>query len=164
LTEVPAAAEIVEVRQILTPALMELFEKMQPSEQAHSLRIYHQLIDLGENSRDLLTAALLHDVGKSRFPLYPWDRAAVVIGQACFPWLVEQWGRGNPQGWKRPFVVARRHPKWGAQMAASSGASTLTVKLILRHQDRITEDFGDIEQHKVEERLLKRLQMVDNES
>lgn len=155
---------MVEVREFLTPALVDLFEKMHPSEQAHSLRIFHKLINSGENSRDLLTAALLHDIGKIRFPLYPWDRALVVIGQACFPKSVEQWGRGNPHGWKRPFVVAREHPKWGAQMAASGGASAMTVRLILRHQDLGTKDDVDNENLELEERLLQQLRLVDNES
>jgi HD domain len=164
LTEVPEAADMVEVRQVLSPALVDLFMKMQPGEQAHSLRIFHQLIQSGEKSLDLLIAALLHDAGKSRYPLYPWERATSVIGQAWFPSLVDRWGQGEPKGWKRPFVVAKQHSRWGAEMAESGGASVLTVKLILRHQDPMPRASNPSELQELEERLLKRLQMVDNES
>ncbi len=138
---------------------MSIFNQMHPSEQAHSLRIARQLIEQGETHPDLLAAALLHDSGKSNHPLHLWERALIVLSKALFPDKAKQWGSGGPKGWKRAFVVAEQHGEWGAQMAAQAGASPQVVELIRRHQlppERPAEN--------LEDRLLLRLQRVDDES
>jgi hypothetical protein len=65
---------------------------MQESEQAHALRVLHALLEQGEEHPDLSVAALLHDVGKSRFPLKLWERVLIVLGQAFFPERAARWG------------------------------------------------------------------------
>ena len=131
----PTLEDLSLARLVLSAPQMRLFEQLQTSEQAHSLKICQQLIQQGESQPDLLVAALLHDVGKSRYPLHPLDRALIVIAGAIFPEKMESWGQGSPQGWQRPFVVARQHPTWGAEMAANAGATPLTVTIIQNHQD-----------------------------
>jgi len=141
---------------------MALFCKQQPAEQRHSLKIYERLVAQDENSPELLVAALLHDVGKSRSPLRLWERALVVLVQAASADLVRRWGDGverdAERGWRRPFVVAVQHPAWGAEMARAAGAAPLTVNLILRHQDAPlpSREAGQ------EERLLLVLQNQDD--
>jgi hypothetical protein len=160
LTARPTPEDLQTVQQFLSPALMVLFLQMQPSEQAHSLQIYRQLIQMGEHDADLLSAALLHDVGKTRSPLRLWERVLIVITINLFPKRVKSWGQSSYHGWRRPFIVAEQHPAWGAEMAAEAGASLLTVALIQRHQDpalqRLAQSREDI--------LLQRLQHLDNES
>lgn len=151
------------VRAILTPAQMSLFTSMQDSEQAHSLRLLHSLQQAGENDHDLLVAALLHDVGKSRYPLRLWERVVIVLTKAFFPQKVHQWGQGSVRGWQRPFVIAEQHAAWGAEMAAQVGASALSVALIRRHQDP-PGSLDRTARAPHEERLLVQLQTVDNQS
>ena len=145
---------------------MALFLCLQPSEQAHSLWIYRRLIQQNDVDPDLLAAALLHDVGKICYPLHLWERVAIVLGKAWFLERVKGWGRAAPRGWKRPFVVAEQHPAWGAELAAQADASPLAVALIRRHQDVIDPvpmpPSG--ENVSLEERLLSRLQSLDNET
>ncbi len=43
LTARPTPEDLALARQALSPAQMELFLQLQPSEQAHSLKIYRQL-------------------------------------------------------------------------------------------------------------------------
>jgi len=167
LTAAPTVQDLERVKQALSPPLMELFLQQQPSEQLHSLRVYDRLVSQGESSADLWVAALLHDIGKSRYPLTAIERAIVVIGQFLAPGMAAQWGMGSPRGWKRPFVTAAQHPSWGAEMAQAAGASPLTVSLIRRHQDggaldSRSEDRGN--ENEMEDRLLAQLQSVDNES
>jgi hypothetical protein len=131
----PTPEDLSLARSVLTIPQMRLFEQLQPSEQVHSINICRRLIQQGETQPDLLVAALLHDVGKSRYPLHAWDRALIVMANAIFPEKTKTWGQGQPQGWQRAFVVAQRHPTWGAEMAAGAGASPLTVTIIQRHQD-----------------------------
>jgi hypothetical protein len=135
LTAFPDPEELAQARQVLSPPLMELFLRLQTHEQAHGLKVFHQLRQPGQFHPDLLVAALLHDVGKSRYPLYPWERVLIVLGKAFFPLKVKTWGQSEPTGWRRPFVIAEQHPNWGAEMALQAGASALTASLIRRHQD-----------------------------
>lgn len=160
----PGAGQVVEAGQVLNPVQVELFLEMQPGEQAHSLKIYQDLVAAGENNQDLLAAALLHDVGKSRYPLAVWERTIIVIARAILPGKVSEWGKGSPRGWRRPFVIAERHAEWGAEMAAKAGSSSLTIDLIRRHQKKIlSESVSGKPQQSVDE-LLFLLQQFDDQN
>ncbi len=159
LNSYPAAEELAQVRNTLTPSLISLFSRMQISEQAHSLRVFNQLIAQDEKNADLLVAALLHDVGKSRHPLRLYERVMVVLAKTLFPGWVKRWGQGDPSGWQRPFVVAEQHPAWGAEMATQAGASPLAAALIYRHQENLQGKAVTYE-----DQLLYRLQLLDDES
>lgn len=124
-------------KRTLAPPLFDLFLQLQPDEQVHSLNILRALLNEGQKNPDLLAAALLHDVGKSCFPLKLWERVAIVLAGAIVPKLAHHWGQSQPAGWKRPLVIAQQHPAWGAEMAARAGASDLLVELIRRHQDSL---------------------------
>ncbi len=180
---VPTEQELEGVRSVLNPAQLDLFFRMQPGEQSHSIRVYTTLVEAGENNPHLLAAALLHDIGKTRYHLKPWERAWAVIGKLIFPHLSRQWSTielKDPQHaeiWKRPFVVAEQHPDWGAKLAGQAGASKCTVSLIRRHQEslprrtqmgttgNVNEPKPDQEEtRKLEDWLLQKLQAADNES
>ena len=117
----------------LSPEQVVLFRRMQPSEQAHAFQVLERLEASGQHDRDLLAAALLHDVGKCLHPLSLWDRVLIVLGMHLFPGTARRWGEGQPRGLRRPFVVAAHHPDWGADLAARAGASPPTVELIRCH-------------------------------
>lgn len=150
------------VRAVLTPPQLALFERLQPNEQAHSLRVLRSLLDQGEDHPDLLVAALLHDVGKSRFPLNIWQRVLIVLVNAVFPHFAPRLGSASGGAWRRPFILAEKHAQWGAEMAYAAGASPLAVALIKRHQEELS---ADPERHlSLETRLLLKLQSVDDNS
>jgi len=133
--------ELADVRATLTPPLFELFCRMLPAEQYHAYTVWRTLIRQGHTDPDLLAAALLHDVGKSKMPLAIWERVIIVLG---FKWFKQEalgWGieTGAPSFWTRPFVVARRHPAWGADMVEAAGGSPKTVALIRHHQSKSSE-------------------------
>ena len=155
----PSQQDLDEVREILNAGEMGLFEGMQPSEQAHSITVMRRLRDDDPAEHDLLVAALLHDVGKSLYPLRVWERVLIVLVEATSPGLLARWGDGEPRGWRRPFVVARQHPKWGADMAAHHAATPLAVELIRQHQNYL-------QPNKVysTDMLLKKLQAADDRS
>ena len=160
LTAVPGAQALTQANAALSPSLMNLFSRLQTGEQAHSLAIFHQLREQGENNQDLLVAALLHDVGKTRYPLQLWERVWVVLGKTFWPERAREWGQSEPCGWKKAFVVSERHAAWGAEMAAQAGASALAVSLIRFHHDR-----GKVNHPgSSEDQLLYRLQRLDSES
>jgi putative nucleotidyltransferase with HDIG domain len=159
----PTPEDLALARSALTASQMRLFERLQPSEQVHSLTIYRQLLLQGDTQPDLLVAALLHDVGKSRYPLHPWDRALIVLARAIVPERVKDWGRGQPRGWQRAFVVAQQHPDWGAEMAAQAGVSPLAVNIIQHHQD-FSQTPGSMQPTNLTEDLLVRLKNLDEDN
>ena len=152
--------DLEQARSVLAPAQVALFSGMQPSEQAHAVSVYRQLVAQGETSSDLLAAALLHDVGKSLSPLRLWERVLIVLARAFFPAQSRRWGSlpaVGLGGWKHAFVVAEQHPAWGAALAAEAGASPRLVTLIRLHQEAPPTE-ADPETR----RLLIKLQAVDD--
>lgn len=138
----PDAAGLLAAQELLGPALWEVFARLQPGEQAHSLNILRQLQALGETDHDLLTAALLHDVGKSLCPLHLWERVWIVLYNRLLRGNLQPWSGLTPHQvqslpfWQRPLAVAACHPAWGAKLAADRAAPDLVVVLIAAHQDQ----------------------------
>jgi len=156
----PTAHELAPAKSVLTEKQMALFVRLQPSEQIHALNVLETLSTQGETHPDLLTAALLHDVGKSCHPLRLWERVVIVLGKKLFPERVKSWGLREPRGWARPFVVASGHPLWGAELSQKAGASPLTVHLILEHQNKIPAGKGNA----IEYQLQTLLQSADHQN
>jgi hypothetical protein len=144
--------------QLTTPQY-SLFRSMQPSEQAHAYQMFERLKADGHSEPDLLTAALLHDAGKTRQPLSIIDRIVIVLGKRLFREKARGWAVGPMDGLRRPFVVADRHAGWGADLAAQAGATPVSVELIRRHQEARLSTPGS-----TFERLLAALQAADDES
>lgn len=136
----PTSTDLEWALSKLTPEQMSLFTQLHHSEQAHSISVLKKLVQNNHSSMEaeyeaLIVAALLHDVGKLRYPIAAWERVLIVLSKVLFPNQVRHWGRGQPAGWRRAFVVAEQHPEWGAQLAAEAGASPVTVELIREHQN-----------------------------
>ncbi len=149
--------ELAPARSILTAKQLQLFARLQPSEQIHALRVLQTVQQYGETDQDLQTAALLHDIGKVRAPLNLRERVIIVFGKAFFGDRVKIWGHGQPQGWVRPFVVVEQHPAWGGELASEVGTSPLAVSLIRKHQS-----IGEISSTFTQENhLLSILQKAD---
>ncbi len=129
------------VAQHLTPELQACFARLRRSEQLHSLRVLRALQAQGEVPPELAAAALLHDVGKTRWPFPLWGRVMVVLLPTIAPGLARrlaQGGQSNPLA--RPFLLERQHPAWGAQLARAAGAAERTVALIDRHAQAPGDD------------------------
>ena len=130
------------LNEYLTPSQVELFQRMPRSDQRHGLDVFHALRRKQRHDRDLLAAALLHDVGKSggvlslskggRLRL--WHRVLIVLIEAIRPQLLDRLAAEEPRSWRYPFFVHQRHPELGAELAQAAGCSPVTVELIRRHQ------------------------------
>jgi hypothetical protein len=136
---------------------------MHPFDQEHCYRVYKQLIKDGNDHPDLLVAALLHDVGKSKVPLRILERVIIVIGN---PFIKGCSIRFNQKGdnrnincswFSRLFMISEYHPDWGAKKAEKAGSSPLVVSLIRRHQNHIPVSIVCIE-----DKLLSILQFADS--
>ena len=147
------------IEKYLSPPLVAVFQQMSRSDQLHGVRVLRSVLTSGETHPALCAAALLHDVGKSRHAFRLWDRILVVLGAALMPDALERWGSGAPHGWRRPFVIAAQHPRWGAEIIRAAGGSEELAALIVRHQiDPPAHPETDID------RLLFCLQQADGEN
>lgn len=133
-----SAAELREVEGHLTPAALRLFVSMSPADQRHSLRVCRGLQARGWHEQDVLTAALLHDVGKAEGRVPFWTRPAVVFGKLCAPRLMASLTAYPVEGqrlpcWRRALSYAWWHAEIGADLAAGAGLSARAVHYIRMH-------------------------------
>ncbi len=152
----PDPQTLARAERHLPEALRALFREQSMADVAHGLRVYGTLLSEGESHPDLLSAALLHDVGKTLHPPSLWERVLVVLGWWVLPSRAARWGEGQASGWRRPFVVAVRHPHWGAEMVRGRGGTEMLANIIRRHQAQIAEQGAD-----EEDQLIRRLQAAD---
>jgi hypothetical protein len=168
-------AEVEQAMHILPPEAQGLFRRQAIQDQRHALAVYHTLRQAGHKNTQLLAAALLHDAGKAAARLPAWQRAVIVLLERFTPRLLARLSQGAPQGfvlslskgcalslpkgWRHPFVAHARHPQVGARWAGEAGCSPLTVALIRRHQDQLTDRSPLTVE---EDRLLAALQAADS--
>ncbi len=123
--------------QILAPPkAISLFQTMSTADQQHSLRVYRGLQARGCTEKDLLAAALLHDVGKGQGRVPFWTRPLIVIGKRCAPRLLARlvtYPDENMPGFRRSLSYAWYHADIGADLAAAAGLSEQTVLYIRTH-------------------------------
>ncbi len=130
-----AAALVDEAAGHLAPPLLALFRAMPPGEQRHAVEVCRRLEAMGYDDPDLLTAALLHDVGKGTLG---WpsavERAVVVIVEHFAPDLALRLAESDLPP-LRAFRTRRDHPQWGAALVEQAGGSERSVALIRAHHD-----------------------------
>jgi hypothetical protein len=144
----------------LSPKLLALFRQMDRGEQLHSLGVLRVVLAQGDTPTDLGVATLLHDVGKSRYPISVWQKTLVVIVRALMPGATMRWSKGSPLNlWERPFVVYEQHPLWSAELLGAAGASEAVCWLVAHHADHI-----ETAPTPTPLEWLKRLQQADDQN
>ncbi len=158
--------EMEQVIQMLTPEARAFFRCQAAQDQHHALAVCDTLRQTGYTDPSLLTAALLHDVGKTVARLPTWMRSIIVLLEWFAPRLLARLGREDlperiqrlPGRWRHAFIVHIHHPEIGACCAQEAGCSPLTVALIRRHQEKLPQDAP----RSKENQLLAALQAADN--
>jgi len=119
----------------LAPKAWSLYARMDKADRSHCLRVFAWLQEQGQDDPDLLTAALLHDVGKSATQIGVWHRSVKVVLKRLAPGRWKSLARPADSGSVRyPFYVLDVHPLLGSRMAAKAGCSKTTVWLIRYHE------------------------------
>ncbi len=162
LWEKPKLQDLEQVKEILDPKLYILFLRLQTSEQAHSIRVMHRLMNEMPLSTELLKAGLMHDIGKVHYPLKLWERVWIVLGKPYFQKQISRLHHVLPQDLAgisflmRPFQVAFNHPFWGAKILEERGCDPLTIWLVEHHHDLM-----DYKEENIPYNLLASLQKSD---
>jgi hypothetical protein len=146
---------IEQAARILTPEARALFARQAPQDQRHALAVYETLCQGGHTGQDLLTAALLHDVGKAAAQLPAWQRGMLVLAERCIPGVLDRAIRDEAGSWWRSLADYTGHAEIGARWAEEAECSPLTVALIRRHEEQLETC------HTEEDRLLVILQAAD---
>jgi hypothetical protein len=135
---------------------LEIYRRMSSMDQRHCLATCRALRDGGYSDASLLTAAILHDAGKTLGPVRIWHRVGAVLARALAPSLWERAG-GKPGSLLYPWYVYREHAALGAALAREAGCSSEVVWLIAHHEDHTPPVDGDQQMN----RLLAALQAAD---
>ncbi|MGI8587874.1 MAG: hypothetical protein ACR2M0_09335 [Chloroflexia bacterium] len=139
----PAEVEAALRASSLPDDAARLFRAMPQPYQRHALNVAARLSQEGHTEPLLLSAALLHDIGK-------WDpasgrsvgllhRVAATLLRRVGPGraLLERLGSGNPspRSPRYPWRLQQRHPALGAGLAQRAGVDPDVVALVLHHED-----------------------------
>jgi hypothetical protein len=127
---------ITEIRELLTRVELALFVAMLGRDQAHCLRVMRVIqrtaVEQGRTpSRELLVAALLHDIGKGR--VATWHRVAFVVLDALAPRLERRLERPDGAGWQRALWRLRCHGRLGAERLVEAGVDPRVAHLVAGH-------------------------------
>lgn len=123
-----------DLAQHLNRRQLGLFDTMSSADRHHCTAVLRTLQDDGFSDPSLLTAALLHDVGKTLGPVRIWHRVVAVLARAFVPSWWESVD-AEPGTWLYPLYVHRHHATLGSQLAAQAGCGEDTVWLIAHHED-----------------------------
>ncbi len=131
------------VRELLSAAELPLFVRMEPRDRRHSLLVMRRLARVGVAAmrgdagasaspagRELLVAALLHDIGKGRLAL--WHRVLYVPLHATSTGLLDRLAREG-RGWRGALWRLRHHARIGGALLREAGSAPRVVELVERH-------------------------------
>ncbi|HBV87994.1 HD domain-containing protein [Desulfosporosinus sp.] len=131
----------------LSPEASELFLQQSLPEQRHSIDVAKTIIKTKvplafDDFQNLMTAALLHDCGKSFISLRIWQRVYIVLVHKMPQLLWPYFKRGHSI-----FAVSLKidasHALWGGSLAEKAGLNPM-VCLLIREHHTPTTDLGRI--------------------
>lgn len=146
-------------QQHLTDPEFEAFCQMARAEQLHSLNVLRDVLMQDDTTPNALAvAALLHDVGKSRYHLAVWQKTIAVLMKKFLPAVANRLSHhDNLTFWTAPFMVREHHPRWSADILTACGSNEVAIWLVDHHQ----EDHQTYTDHQ-HQPLLCRLQVADD--
>jgi hypothetical protein len=130
----PAAADDAWATSLLLPGEVDLWRRMSNPDRRHAIGVARRVqVRLGhEATRPVLSAALLHDVGKTASGLRTFGRVVATMSKAVVgPGYATVWSNGS--GITRRVGLYIRHPELGGDMLAMAGSDPLTERWTREH-------------------------------
>lgn len=110
------------VRRILPQPAFELFEAMPVADRRHGLDVAERLMARGHDDRELLAAALLHDVAKGH-RMRLWHRVTAVLLESLAPSVLRRLADANPWSWRHGFHLYLHHAPMSADLVQGAGCA-----------------------------------------
>lgn len=129
LTARVSAADLALAHEILPPSAWALFDGMPVADQRHGLDVAGRLLTRGIDDRDVLAAALLHDVAKGT-RLRVWHRVGGVLLAAVAPRALNRLATPEPASRGYPWHLFLHHAELSAQVARDAGLTERTAAFI----------------------------------
>lgn len=124
----PDDADLALAREYLADDLLALFAAQAPRDQRHSAGTARWLLERGhDGNRDLLVAALLHDIGKGA------QRTRDRVAHVTMAWLPVAASAGSRFEMRRAIARSRAHSERGAELLTEAGAPERVVDWTRRH-------------------------------
>ena len=137
------SSEIKWAMDNLSPEAYSLFLKQSRSEQRHALDVAQSILKNKQtlsstDFQNLLTAALLHDCGKSIVSMRLWYRVFIVLMQKMPPSI---WSRVELSHtvFSFPLKISTQHAAWGGDLAQKAGLNPKICLLIYEHHTPTTK-------------------------
>ncbi len=123
-------------QQYLTQPELDAFRSMSRAGQLHSLNVLRAVLEADPIAPSALTkAALLHDVGKSRYHMAVWQKTLSVLMMAFSPGLSRKLSNDDLNSkWRSPLAVRARHPQWSGEILRECGSDSAVIWLAENHQ------------------------------
>ncbi len=126
----PSDADLALAREYLADGLLALFAAQEPRDQRHSAGTARWLLERGhDGNRDLLAAALLHDVGKGA------QRTRDRVAHVLTGWAPDALAAsaGSRFEMRRAIARSRAHSERGADLLTDAGAPVRVIEWTRRH-------------------------------
>ena len=132
----PRRADVEWVVTQLLPSELDLWRSMSGPDRRHSVVVARRVeLRLGhEATREVLAAALLHDVGKTQAGLGTYGRVIATVSGAAVgrdPETIKAWTR--TRGFTRRVGLYLQHPKLGGDLLGMAGSDPLTEAWARQH-------------------------------
>ena len=106
--------------RLLPAAALPLFAAMPVADRRHALDVAERLLARGVDDREVLSAALLHDIAKGR-RMRLWHRVAGVLLEFAAPVVLKRLASPDTRSWRHPFHLYLHHGALSAEMAMAAG-------------------------------------------
>ncbi|HET9731861.1 MAG TPA: HD domain-containing protein [Acidimicrobiales bacterium] len=129
----PSRTDTAWAHATLTRSEADLWDRMSAPDRRHSVAVARRVAGaIGARDPTVLSAALLHDVGKVASGLGTFARAAVTVaGLATGRRRAAAWAASR--GWRRRAGLYLRHPEEGSAMLEEAGSAPLVVRWAAEH-------------------------------
>lgn len=157
LLAVAARPDLACARSLLSDCEYAAFCRLSRADQLHSVRVLQAVTD-ADAPTSLQKAALLHDIGKSRYQLAVWQKTLAVLVKSLAPDRFRRWSASDDLTWWRaPFSARAHHPRWGGEILRACGTEAAVTWLVEHHQC----DADSLGSHRLHAQLAA-LQRADN--
>lgn len=132
--------------RLLLPSVETRFRQLRTSDQQHLIAVAESL-SRNDEGDDLVTAGLLHDIGKAApgITIRLTDRVAKVLLENLAPIAIAHISRQRAPRYGNALWVLARHAQTGSELAAQVGYDQRVQWLITNHDQKGTIDDHDLQ-------------------